>query len=703
MQFAARLLHSVAIRKTDDVHLIGVQHFDLNDGDVRGEFERIAPQLQPALTRDIADKGNAFAELIDKEHGSDNAKQIMTLLLASSLSRAVGGRIGLTENEIIEFLVSPKKKPLELRDAMGKLQEQSWFLHREEERFFVKETENLAKQIERTANTIPQPKIDQAFINRVTELLQPRERRVYQSVQVIPKFEDIQLTGTRTLIVVRPDGRVPPNDLQNFFSYITQKNNLLVLSGVDSHLADAVEIRLRSLFASEQILAGMKNGDSLYKEALERKDQAEDLFLKALSASYNRIYYPGIEGTDESERLLFVTIEQGLNLGEGSYSAEAQIETVLSGPRANYKLAHDLKSSAQSYIEMAEEILWPAGRSNRRIRWAEVISRAKSLPAWPWIPGASGMETLKTEALKRDKWRVSGDSYIEKGPFPKDKTTVNVSVVTTDDRTKETILSLQPRNAGANPQIFYSSELNVSQNDPQVKDFDNFRTRSGTLYFLVVDPTGGFETGKPVCWKADIKVQHQVETIADKRLVKIQSIPKADIFFTIDATSPRNGNKYTEPFEIGNEAVQLLIYAKSDEAIKEVNFKIPPSGKKQLLIDDIKPARLLESLQVSLSSTEQVYSVLQRFKDEHETLFKGVRIELGDGDDIVTLRITKKSISAATLEQIIDLLRDTLSIDHAPVALKIYDGINFQSGLGLKELAKIAGITLVQSNVLQEL
>ena len=91
MQFTARLLKSVEQREIDDVFLIGTQHLDLNDDQVRDEIERIAPKLIPAVTRDIADSGNAISETIDVELGTDAARQVMTLLLASSLSRAVGG------------------------------------------------------------------------------------------------------------------------------------------------------------------------------------------------------------------------------------------------------------------------------------------------------------------------------------------------------------------------------------------------------------------------------------------------------------------------------------------------------------------------------------------------------------------------------------------------------------------------------------
>jgi len=49
----------------------------------------------------------------------------MTLLLASSLSRAIGGRIGLTDSEIIEYLAAPNRKADEFLEAIQRLREQA--------------------------------------------------------------------------------------------------------------------------------------------------------------------------------------------------------------------------------------------------------------------------------------------------------------------------------------------------------------------------------------------------------------------------------------------------------------------------------------------------------------------------------------------------------------------------------------------------
>ncbi|WP_435257269.1 anti-phage-associated DUF499 domain-containing protein [Thioclava sp. FR2] len=701
MQFTARLLKSVAQRESDDVFLIGTQHLDLNDSQVRDEIERIAPKLLPAVTRDISDGGNAISEKIDVEFGSDSARQVMTLLLASSLSRAVGGRIGLSDSEIVEYLAAPFRKPDEFLSAIEKLRDQAWYLHREEQRFFIKETENLSRQIERTAKEIPQPKIDQALINRLTGILQPSSKKAYQELQVLPKLDDIRLSGPRVMIVIRPDGRVPPSELQNFFDYQQDKNNLLVLTGQDSHLADAVEDRLRDLYAIEQISKRLKAGDTLFEEARDRAEEAEDRFNKALSAGYNRLYFPSLEETDGSERLVPVTIDNGLKIGDGDQSAENQIEKLLSSPRANYKLVLNLSENFAEYFAMAEEYLWPSGKDNRRTPWKDVVSRAKNNPAWPWMPGSAGMDVLKAEALKQGRWRLGEDGYVEKGPFPKEKCTVNVTVQSVSSETGEATLALTPRNAGDSPIVHYSPKPEVSASDPQVENLDSFSTLEGSLYFWVRDPSGRFESGPAVRWVADLKIRHQVEPSADKRRITLQSTPRASLTYTLDGSNPKDGIEYKEPFEIGSEAVRLLVYARSGEATKTADFQIVASGDRRVQIDDAKPARL-QAKRVSLDTTDRVYGVINRFRESGNTRFKGVRIEIGQGETTVTVRFQEREVTAAMIEGVVNTLRQVLNEDQAPVAITISDGIQFENGFEVREFAKIAGLELRPGDIAQE-
>ena len=701
MQFTARLLKSVEQREGDDVFLIGTQHLDLDDDQVRDEIERIAPKLLPAVTRDIADSGNSISEAIDDELGTDAARQVMTLLLASSLSRAVGGRIGLSDSEIIEFLAAPNRKSDEFLAALDRLREQAWYLHREEQRFFVKETENLSRQIERTAKEIPQPRIDQALINQLTGILQPSSRRAYQELQVLPRFDDLRLSGPRVLIVIRPDGRVPPNELQNFFDYQSDKNNLLVLTGQDSHLADAVENRLRELYAIEQIAKRLNPGDTLFEEARDRREDAEDRFHKALSAGYNRIYYPALEEVDGSEQLMAVTIDNGLRIGVGDQSAEQQIENLLASPRANYKLALNMADEFSQYFAMAEEYLWPTGKDNRRTPWKDVVGRARNNAAWPWMPGSNGLDALKAEALKQGRWHLGEDGYIEKAPFPKERTTVNVSVQGNSPDTGEALLSLTPRNGGDSPVIHYAPKVEVTETDPKVDDVDNFSTNEGSLYFWVRDPTGKFESGPPVRWVAELKIRHQVDPAGDKRRLTLQSTPRAEITYSLDGSNPRDGIDYTEPFEIGPEALRLLVHARAGEANRTADFRIPASGDNRVRIDDTKPA-WLRGKRVSLDTTERVYGIINKFKGNDNTLFRGVRIEIGEGENTATVRFQERAVTAGMVEGVVNSLREVLKEYEAPVAITITDGVDFENGFDVKEFARIAGLELKPGDLVQE-
>lgn len=702
MQFTARLLKSVDERDADDVFLVGTQHLNLNDEQVKDEIERIAPKLMPAVTRDIADAGNAISEHIDDEVASDAAQQLMTLLLSSSLSRAVGGRIGLTESELIEFLAAPQRKPDEFLQALQRLRESAWYLHREEQRFFIKETENLSRQIERNAKDVPQPKVDQALINRLSGILAPVSKIAYQDVQVLPRLDELKLGGPRTLIVIKPDGKVPPNELQNFFEYQQEKNNLLVLSGQDSLLAEAVEERLRELYAIEQIHKRLKSGDTLFEEARDRFEESEDRFGKALSAAYNCLYIPVNDAVDGINKLGKVSIDQGLKLGQGDQSAETQIEKLLASPRADYKLVTELgKDNFDECFAQAEEYLWPSGKENRRTPWKDVVTRAKCSPIWPWMPGASGMDVLKTEALKQGRWRLGEDGYIEKGPFPKDKATVNVSVVNVKSDTGETVLSLTPRHAGDSPIVYWSNKPDVSDKDKKVEDLDNFATGEGTVYFMVKEPSGHYESGPATRWLADLKIRHQVDPAADKRCVTLVTTPQAEIFYTLDGSNPKDGTRYNAPFEISSASCRLLVFARAGEANKTADFQIPASGDKTVQILDSKPARL-QGKRVALDTTDRVFSVINRFRDQPGTRFKGVRVEIGEGENTVTVRFQEREVTAAIIEGVVNGLRDVLKEPDAPLNVAIADGIAFDTGFDLKEFAKLAGIELKPGDINQE-
>lgn len=657
------------------------------------EVTDINRALRPAITKDIADNGSAHAEEIDANLNSDAATQVAAMILSASLSLAVKGHMGLRREEAIEYLAAPNRKPEEFAQAFERLRKTAWYLHAEGELFYFKDTENLTKRIQREAQALPRAKVEKALRSRLEGELEARSRRAYQQVLVMPEIDQIQLTSHRVLVVVPPDNRVPPEDIQRFYNSVTDKNNLLVLSGNDTHMASRVEEALRELYAIENIAKNLKDSDALYAQAQDVKEEAEGALLQALQGTYNRLFYPSAEGLNPA------TIENGLKFGQTSEnSVEHQIETLLASTRCDRKLALDAETNQLPYFAMAEEDLWP--QSDRRTPWRDVLMRAKSNPAWPWLPGSKGLEQLKVKALSQGRWREGSDGWIEKGPFPKEKTAVNIVNQMTDPQAGETTFSLTPVQAGPSPRVHYSRSATVSESDPLVEDLDTFRTREPTLYFLAIDSTGQHEPGEPKRWVAKLKIQYQVHDRPDHREVELKVTPKAELHYTIDATNPREGRIYDGLIPISDDEILLQVYAQAGEATATETFKIPQKGIERRYLDEAKPARIVGE-RTRFDTTKAVYDVITQFKDRQGVLFHGVTLNVGEGEQAVTVRFNARSVTPAMLEKAIAALRDSLGEPDALVQLTIRDGADFPTGFDLKRFAEQAGLEIAAQTVEQ--
>ena len=142
--------------------------------------------------------------------------------------------------------------------------------------------------------------------------------------------------------------------------------------------------------------------------------------------------------------------------------------------------------------------------------------------------------------------------------------------------------------------------------------------------------------------------------------------------------------------------------AKAGEATQTADFKIQQSGDKSVQIDDAKPASLISDRRVPLDNTEKVFSVINKFKDQSNTKFKGVRIEIGEGENTVMIRFNERKITAAMIESTVNSLRAVLDEADANVSVAIREGIEFESGFDAKEFAKVAGIELKPGDIIQD-
>ena len=94
--------------------------------------------------------------------------------------------------------------------------------------------------------------------------------------------------------------------------------------------------------------------------------------------------------------------------------------------------------------------------------------------------------------------------------------------------------------------------------------------------------------------------------------------------------------------------------------------------------------------------------MINKFKDQSNTKFKGVRIEIGEGENTVMIRFNERKITAAMIESTVNSLRAVLDEADANVSVAIREGIEFESGFDAKEFAKVAGIELKPGDIIQD-
>ena len=116
-----RLAVRGAMAGNGNAFLIGLQHLDFNDQATIEEIRKINPAYANAISRDVADRGNALAEKIDAADGNPTASAVAKVLLMSSLSAAESPLRGLTDGELIETLVDPLLEVSEIKTALGRL------------------------------------------------------------------------------------------------------------------------------------------------------------------------------------------------------------------------------------------------------------------------------------------------------------------------------------------------------------------------------------------------------------------------------------------------------------------------------------------------------------------------------------------------------------------------------------------------------
>lgn len=691
LELVSRLLKSVWERKDNDVFLIGPQHFDLSIPEVRDKLTEISG-MRDVIARDIWDANHsAHAQVIDLETGNDSAAQVSALLLTASLSTAVNAVKGLTREEMVECLVSPLREPSGFLAAFEKLESVAWYLHHTPEgRYYFDRQENLTKLLQSLASEAPENQIDDLIRHRLREMFKPSRKTVYDEVLPLPRLEDVaeRVRRGRVLVIVSPDSKIPPAEVQRFFEGLSQKNNLLVLTG-DKTAMGSVEKAARQLYAAQKADGRIPKGHPQREDLERRQTTYEQDFNATVLGLFDKVLFP-IQRPGKEPELAHKPLDMTRDATK-PFDGEAQIEkTLVSDP---LKLYLDVEKDFDAIREKAEDLLWPAGQDVTP--WADAADRYAEQAGMPWLP-PRGLDQLKAIAITRGLWEDLGDGHVSKKPAKK-RTSAQVVREQGPDDEGWVHLKVNPVNAGPAPRIHYAEDAQVSESSPLLKE-NPFRTKALRVAFLVVDPSGQYETGDPEVWENQLVLRNRLDEQGGKRQVELFVAPRGEIRYTLDGSEPRNGTPYDGPIAISDDEVLVRAFATADGLQAKADFRFPARGKKGVHIDETKPARLVSRSGHKLDSRKATFEGLRQAGDRSVT-FEVVTLDIGQGTQNVRIMVGELPVEGAYLIQLLEKVLEKFSPE-TPVTMS-FRKAHFASGHDLKQFCETLGIEIAQENVEQ--
>ena len=334
IELVSCLLRSVWDRQSNDVFLIGPQHFDLGIQEVRDKLTEISG-MRDVIAKDLWDSNaSAHAQIIDLKTGKEAATQVGSLLLTASLSTAVNAVKGLMREEMIECLVSPLREPSDFLAAFEELEKSAWYIHHTPEgRYYFDRQENLTKLLQSLAHDAPENQVDDLIRRRLTMMFKPIRKTAYEEVLPLPKLEDVadRVRKGHVLLIVSPDSKIPPEEVQRFFEGLSQKNNLCVLTG-DKTAMGSVEKAARQLYAAQKADGRIPKGH-VQRDDLERKQQTyEQDFNSTVLSLFDKVLFP-IQRAGKQSQLANKPLDMTRDATK-PFDGEAQIEKTLTSVQA---------------------------------------------------------------------------------------------------------------------------------------------------------------------------------------------------------------------------------------------------------------------------------------------------------------------------------------------------------------------------------
>lgn len=700
MELASRLIFSVWKRSSNDVMLIGPQHFDFSINDVREKIISIS-KLDEAVAKDIySTDGSAHAQTLDANSGNDAASQLTSLLLVSSLSTAVNPVKGLTKSEALECLATPNSDLSFFQEALESLTSSCWYLHRSEGgRIYFDKLENLTKMLKGLADSAPEPKVAELVAHRLTEMFEPKRKAAYQKVLALPLIAEIdsEVQNCRVLAIVAPDSKLPPEEISRLFDTLVRKNNLIVLTGQPSFEMKKLWEAARSVYASSQAgaLKRIDKGSPQWEEYQDLSVRFNQDLTGVLKTLFDKLFYPyraiGINGPAE------LKLSKGLESVGDTNAGEAQIEATLSKDPVKLYLEWEQGDKFSGVITRIEKLFG----AQDMIPWGDIKEKTQTDAAMYFLaPG--DLDRIKSRAINEGRWEDLTTGWITKKPKPKEAKVTVVPIGTMDDNgvttLEVTVLNSRPETTT----IHYAEDGEVSTNSQKLTD-SRFRTKAMRVSFLAVDKSGRLASAAPILWSNRLVIQHNLEPqIGTKRRVAINVLPSAEVIrYTLNGTEARDGTKYNGQFEIDDQSYHLLVFAEDKGTSEKANFRIPDgtskivNGVERNLAQDppqAKPVVFPVEKLLTINARDKVFKCLERAK-ERQITFSWVEVTIsGEEQSNARLLFEIKNLNADNLLSLVNSLTAAFQ-PSAELSLKFKNAF-FPSGQDLLDFADLSELNI---------
>ncbi len=659
-------------------YLIGAHDLDFLSSDIASEIRNINGSFENAIAHDIVDtSGTAVAQQIDAELQGRDARDAAALIFLASLSQAVDPTLGLDRGELVGMLAAPQRDLGRLNEALDELQRRAWYLHASAAgKLFFRNVENINARLENYAQQAMDEDREVVLRERLQLMFKPVTVAVYQSIEALPRLDEVTPAQNRTTLVVFRPAASALAEIREFWDHQQWKNRVLFLTGETSGyhrvLEEAAYLRAIGIIVREFRQKNVAEGDEQMITALERQSKIEGQFYLACRETFQSLYYPSKNG--------LTPLDVECVYAQNKFEAESQITNAL---REVHKYT-DKTSVDDGFASAIETRLWPM--TSKEVAWSQIQQNAASNPAWAWHH-TRALDEARDEMVKRGQWRDLGGGFYEKGPFPPPSTEVSVQQLSRNSETGEATLRVRPLHGDL---VYYAQDASVSTSSPRLEGQD-LKTSALTVQFLAVDSTGEHQTGEPYRWQNSITMRYHFYDGANGRMCELRAAPSGTIRYSTDASSPiASGTPYGKPFSLPAGAAMVQAIGESAGIYSETLRAEVPRGQPGAAptLDFHKPATYLWSH--SRDSSADAYAfcdaahkrgaqlagvALSAFRENHwlelrsdDALFldaatvrdqmTALRQLLPDGTAAVTVTLGVEAIKTPSGQDLLDLVED---------------------------------------------